>query len=68
TPLATTGIILMLTLAPSASYLVLWLLSLFYKLDDKFMAKIQVDLEQRKSTVGKDEKEVVTFIPEKAVS
>lgn len=32
------------------------------------MAKIQVDLEQRKSTVGKDEKEVVTFIPEKAVS
>ncbi|VDZ76818.1 membrane transport protein [Salmonella bongori] len=58
----------MLTLAPSASYLVLWLLSLFYKLDDKFMAKIQADLAQRKGAVAKDEKEIVTFIPEKVVS
>ncbi len=65
TPLATTGIILMLTLAPSASYLVLWFLSLFYKPDDKFMEKIQADLEKRKIAASEEENETVPFIQAK---
>lgn len=47
TPLATTGIISLLTLGPSLSYLLLWWLARFYKLDDKTMETIQRDLAAR---------------------
>ncbi|HEY0211510.1 glycoside-pentoside-hexuronide (GPH):cation symporter [Acerihabitans sp.] len=45
--LATTGIIGLLTVGPSLSYLILYWLTRFYKLDDKTMEKIQADLAQR---------------------
>lgn len=47
TPMATMGIVGLLTLGPSLSYLVLWWLSRFYKLDDQKMAAIQRDLSAR---------------------
>ena len=47
TPLATMGIIGLLTIGPAFSYLLLWWLMRFYKLDDKMMAKIQSDLLAR---------------------
>ena len=47
TPMATMGIVGLLTLGPSLSYLVLWWLSRFYKLDDQKMAMIQRDLSAR---------------------
>ena len=50
TPLATTGIIGLLTLGPSVSYLILWWLARFYKLDDAMMTRIQTDLATRKAT------------------
>ena len=47
TPVATAGIIGLLTLGPSLSYLILWWLSRFYKLDDQMMKSIQSDLTSR---------------------
>ena len=47
TPLATMGIIGLLTIGPAFSYLLLWWLMRFYKLDDKMMEKIQSDLLAR---------------------
>jgi GPH family glycoside/pentoside/hexuronide:cation symporter len=47
TTLATNGIIGLLTIGPSISYLVLYWLSRFYTLDDKMMNQIQRDLAQR---------------------
>ncbi len=47
TPLATAGIVGLLTLGPSISYLILWWLARFYKLDDTMMATIQHDLAAR---------------------
>ncbi|VFS59790.1 Uncharacterised protein [Kluyvera cryocrescens] len=44
------GIVGLLTLGPSLSYLVLWWLSRFYKLDDQAMATIQRDLSARQQT------------------
>lgn len=47
TTLATNGIIGLLTIGPSISYLVLYWLSRFYILDDKMMNQIQRDLAHR---------------------
>lgn len=47
TALATNGIIGLLTVGPSLSYLILYWLTRFYTLDDKMMSKIQYDLAQR---------------------
>ncbi len=47
TTLATNGIIGLLTIGPSISYLVLYWLSRFYTLDDKMMNQIQHDLAHR---------------------
>ena len=47
TPLATMGIIGLLTIGPAFSYLLLWWLMRFYKLDDNMMKKIQDDLLAR---------------------
>ena len=51
TPLATKGIIGLLTIGPAFSYLLLWWLMRFYKLDDKMMEKIQEDLLTRQKSV-----------------
>lgn len=53
TPLATAGIIGLLSIGPSLSYLVLYWLVRFYKLDDKTMATIQADLAKRHSTADR---------------
>ena len=50
--MATMGIIGLLTLGPSLSYLVLWWLSRFYKLDDQTMATIQRDLSARQTAAA----------------
>ncbi|MBQ4796977.1 MFS transporter, partial [Pectobacterium versatile] len=47
TSLATTGIIGLLSIGPSLSYLILYWLTRFYKLDDKTMKQIQTDLARR---------------------
>ena len=41
------GIVGLLTLGPSLSYLLLWWLARFYKLDDKMMQTIQRELSMR---------------------
>lgn len=46
-PMAVTGIIGLLTIGPSLSYFILYLLSKFYTLDDAMMLKITDDLRQR---------------------
>jgi Na+/melibiose symporter and related transporters len=51
TPLATMGIIGLLTIGPAFSYLLLWWLMRFYKLDDKMMEKIQSDLLARQKNL-----------------
>lgn len=51
TPLATKGIIGLLTIGPAFSYLLLWWLMRFYKLDNKMMEKIQEDLLTRQKSV-----------------
>jgi Na+/melibiose symporter-like transporter len=69
TPMATMGIVGLLTLGPSLSYLVLWWLSRFYKLDDKAMATIQRDLsarQQANSTKVNAEPEIVAGVLHKA--
>ncbi|MFB1117451.1 MFS transporter [Dickeya dadantii] len=50
TSLATTGIIGLLSIGPSLSYLILYWLTRFYKLDDKTMTQIQADLARRHAT------------------
>lgn len=52
TSLATHGIIGLLTIGPSLSYLILFGLAHFYKLDDKMMSQIQYDLAQRQNVIN----------------
>lgn len=47
TAIATTGIIALLSIGPSISYFILYVLSKFYTLDDQMMRQIQRDLMQR---------------------
>ena len=66
TPLATMGIVGLLTLGPSLSYLLLWWLARFYKLDDKMMQTIQRELSMRQQQ-GHSEKHLpLNAVPEKA--
>ncbi|POP43564.1 MFS transporter [Superficieibacter electus] len=58
TQLATTGIIGLLTIGPSISYLILWWLARFYKLDDRAMLTIQRDLAARQQAATNVDDEV----------
>mgnify|MGYP001331313489 FL=1 len=66
TPMATMGIVGLLTLGPSLSYLVLWWLSRFYTLDDRAMATIQRDLSARQQAATVAEPETVSGVLHKA--
>jgi len=55
TALATTGIIGLLTVGPSISYLILYFLARFYKLDDATMKNIQHDLAKRSVEIAREQ-------------
>ncbi len=55
TALATTGIIGLLTVGPSVSYLILYFLARFYKLDDATMKNIQTDLAKRSGDIVREQ-------------
>lgn len=54
---AEVGIIALLTLGPSLSYLLLLLISFLYKIDDAFLAKIHAELARRGTGQSKDPEE-----------
>ena len=66
TPLATMGIVGLLTLGPSLSYLLLWWLARFYKLDDKMMQTIQRELSMRQQQAHSETQLPLNAVPEKA--
>ena len=66
TPLATMGIVGLLTLGPSLSYLLLWWLARFYKLDDKMMQTIQRELSMRQQQGHSETHLPLNAVPEKA--
>ena len=49
TPSAVTGIIFLLSVGPSISYLAMSLLTRFYKLDDAMLNKIRIDVDARRT-------------------
>jgi sugar (glycoside-pentoside-hexuronide) transporter len=49
TPAAVTGIVFLLSVGPSISYLAMSLLTRFYKLDDSMLNKIRVDVDARRA-------------------
>ncbi len=55
---AITGIVSLLTIGPSLSYLVLWCLSWFYKLDDDMMLKIHRDINAKTAPTQRDSVDV----------
>ncbi len=56
----------LLTLGPSLSYLLLWWLARFYKLDDKMMQTIQRELSMRQQQGHSETHLPLNAVPEKA--